>query len=150
MKYKQSLDLFTFNEVEVTYNEKGLGPQIKSSRDAFEFLVDGWTNIDYCEKMYIILLNQRKRIKGVAKISEGSLSGTVADPKKIFQIALKANAGCIIISHNHPSGSPHPSEQDNHLTKKCVEAGRIIELPVVDHIIITKDSYFSFSDEGLI
>ncbi len=150
LKYKNKLDLFTFNEVQVSYNEKGLGPQLENPTAAFNFLVDGWNNIDYCESLYVILLNNRKKVKGVAKISEGSLNGTVADPKKIFQIALKANAACIIICHNHPSGNPKPSKQDREITIKCVDAGRFLELPVIDHMIITKESYFSFAEDGLI
>jgi len=144
------LDLFAFNEVQVTYQTKQLGPAITSSRDAYEFLVDRWKNIDYCERFYIILLNRANKIKGVAFISEGSVGATIADPKKIFQIALKANASAIILSHNHPSAATRPSQQDKNITEKCKEAGRFLDLPVLDHIIVTKDSYFSFADEGMI
>ena len=144
------LDLFAFNEVQVTYQTKQLGPAITSSRDAYEFLVDRWKNIDYCERFYIILLNRANKIKGVAFISEGGIGSTVADPKKIFGIAVKANAAALILSHNHPSGQSRPSKSDQTITNKCKEAGRFLDLPVLDHIIVTKDSYFSFADEGMI
>jgi DNA repair protein RadC len=145
-----TLNLFSFNEVQVTYHTKQLGPKITSSRDAYDFLIDRWENIEYCEKFYVILLNRANKVQGVAFISEGSVGGTVADPKKIFQIALKANASAIILAHNHPSGSIRPSQPDNSITEKCKEAGRFLDLPVMDHVIVTKDSYFSFADEGLI
>ena len=144
------LNLLTFNEVQVTYRTKQLGQRIISSRDAFEFLADRWENIEYCEKFYVILLNRRNHILGVAFISEGGVGNTVADPKKIFQIALKANASAIILSHNHPSGDPKPSKDDYRITKMCVDAGKLLELPVIDHVIVTKDKFFSFADEGII
>ena len=144
------LNLLTFNEVQVTYQTKQIGPRITSSRDAFEYLADRWQNIEYCEKFYVMLLNRRNALLGVAFISEGSVGGTIADPKKIFQIALKANASAIILAHNHPSGKPSPSATDEALTKKCKETGTFLDLPVIDHIIVTKDSFFSFADEGLI
>ncbi len=143
-------DLFTFNEVQVSYTTKQLGPLITSSRDAFEFLVDRWENIDYCEKFYVLLLNRAKKIIGTAFISEGSVAGTVADPKKIFQIALKANASAIIICHNHPSTNTTPSSGDRKITEKCKQAGIFLDLPVIDHIIVTKEKYFSFADDGLL
>ena len=145
-----TLNLFSFNEVQVTYHTKQLGPKVTSSRDAYDFLVDRWENIDYCEKFYVILLNRANKVQGVAFISEGSVGGTIADPKKIFQIALKANASAIILSNNHPSGAMRPSQQDKNITEKCKEAGRFLDLPVIDHVIVTKDGYFSFADEGMI
>ena len=142
-------NLFSFNEVQVTYHTKQLGPKLRSSRDTYEFMIDRWENIEYCEKFYVILLNRANNVKGVAFISEGSVGGTIADPKKIFQIALKANASYIILCHNHPSNSTRPSAPDKAVTDKCKEAGRFLDLPVIDHVIVSKDSYFSFADEGL-
>jgi len=106
--------------------------------------------VDYCERMYVIMVNRNNHILGVAFISEGSVGGTVADPKKIFQIALKANASGILVAHNHPSGNLRPSQNDIKLTKKLKEAGLLLDLPLMDHIIITSKSYTSLSDEGLI
>jgi len=142
--------LFTFNEVQVTYHTKELGPKIVSSRDAYEFLADRWPNVDYCERMYVLLMNRNNNVLGVAFISEGSVGGTVADPKKIFQIALKANASGIIVAHNHPSSNLNPSQNDKKLTEKLKQAGMLLDLPLMDHIIITSTSYTSFADEGLI
>ncbi len=142
-------NLFSFNEILVTYNRKQIGPTVTSSRDAADYLRDAWDEIDYCESFYVILLSRGNNILGVAKISTGSVGGTVADPKKIFQIALKGNASAIILAHNHPSGNVKPSANDNLVTRKCVESGKFLDLPVLDHVIVTSDGYFSFADEGL-
>ena len=148
--HSHQTSLFTFNEVQVSYHTKELGPRIENSREAFEFLSDRWPNVDYCERMYVLMVNRNNHILGVAFISEGSVGGTVADPKKIFQIALKANASGILVAHNHPSGNLRPSQNDIKLTKKLKEAGLLLDLPLMDHIIITSKSYTSLSDEGLI
>ena len=143
-------NLFTFNEIGITYTSKGLGPAIKSSRAAYELMITNWLDIDYCESFHLIMLNRSNRLLGVSKISVGSVGGTVADPKKIFQTALRANSSAVILCHNHVSGSTKPSAQDINVTNKCKEAGKFLDLPVIDHIILTRDSYFSFADQGLL
>ncbi len=104
--------------------------------------------MDYCESFYVILLNRGNKVLGVCKISTGSVSGTVADPKKIFQTALAANASAVILAHNHPSGECRPSSNDIRITKKCKEAGLMLDLPVLDHVICCRDNYYSFADNG--
>ena len=143
-------NLFTFNEIGITYTSKGLGPRITSARQVYDLLLPNWLDIDYVESFQVVMLNMRNRLIGVSKISVGSVAGTVADPKKIFQTALKANSSAIILSHCHPSGSPQPSENDRIITKKCVEAGKFPDLVVMDHVIVTRYSYFSFAEEGII
>ena len=96
------------------------------------------------------LMNRANRALGIAQVSHGGISGTVADPKVIFQHALKANASSVILLHNHPSGNTQPSEADIHLTKKLVEGGKLLDIAVLDHLIVTIDGYYSFADEGLI
>jgi DNA repair protein RadC len=88
-------------------------------------------------------------VLGYCQISSGGLSGTVADVRIIMQAALKSNACSIILSHNHPSGNLIPSEADKDLTKKIREAGKFLDIPALDHLIITSETYFSFADEGL-
>ena len=83
-------------------------------------------------------------------ICSGGVSGTVADPKIIFKAALDKLASGVLLVHNHPSGNLKPSHQDIQLTKKLVESGRVLEIPVLDHVIFTDESYYSFADEGLI
>jgi len=145
-----STDLFSFNEVKVSYTSKKVGIQISSSKHAYDLLAANWSNIDYEESFKIILLNRGNRVLGVCRISVGSISATVADPKKIFQTALAANASAVILAHNHPSGNVKPSLNDQMITNKCKQVGGFLDLPVLDHIVVTKDGYYSFADEGLI
>ena len=143
-------NLFSFNEISVSYTRKGLGPKISSSRDVFDLMLPNWLDIDYVESFQVILLNRGSRLLGVSKISVGGVASTVADPKKIFQTSLKANSSALILVHNHPSGTTEPSPRDQEITKKCVQAGKFLDLPVVDHVILTREAYFSFADEGLL
>ena len=141
---------------EVKLNYKPLGKlsdlQIcTSSKEAESFFRSIWGDrMDYIEEFYVLLLNRSSKIIGFQKISEGGTCGTVVDIKVIFQGALKTNAHSIILCHNHPSGNKKPSEPDISLTKKLREAGKYLEITVLDHIILTSESYFSFADEGLI
>ncbi len=122
---------------------------IGSSRDAFEIIHPVIADLAY-EEFWIITLNRANRIKRTMCVSQGSVSGTVADPKKIFKMALEDNASAVILCHNHPSGLVQPSANDNLVTKKCRESGRFLELPVLDHIIVAGEKYFSYADEGLL
>ena len=101
------------------------------------------------ESFYIILLNTGKRVLKTVCISEGGISGTVVDVKKIFRIALDHFASGIFLSHNHPSGNLQPSPSDQILTKKIIESGKLLDINVIDHLIIGSGDYFSFSDEGI-
>ena len=82
------------------------------------------------------------------RISEGGVSGTVVDPKKIYKIAIDNHASSIILGHNHPSGNIQPSEADHKITKKIKECGILLDIAVLDHIIIGNTGYYSFADEG--
>jgi DNA repair protein RadC len=93
-------------------------------------------------------LNRANTIIEIRPISKGGLSGTVVDPKMIFHEALQARASGIILSHNHPSTNPKPSESDMQLTKKLKEGGKLLEISILDHIIIAGASFYSFADEG--
>lgn len=126
--------------------------QIYSSHDAVEVLRSKWhrCRIEHVEEFKIIVLNRANKVLGVADISLGGVSGCVVDPKVVFQTALAANASSIVLSHNHPSGNLKPSEADLQITRKCKEAGKFLDLPILDHIILTKDGFFSFADEGVL
>jgi len=121
--------------------------KISSSRDVFEYFSSIFGDSNY-EAFYILLLNRGNKIIREVQISEGGFSGTVADPKKIFKIALENNASAIILCHNHPSGNIQPSEADIKLTKKLKNAGEMLDLQVLDHIILGDEKYYSFADEG--
>jgi DNA repair protein RadC len=127
-------------------------PKISSATDAYQVLRSQWSlhKIQLLEEFKILLLNRRNRVLGLINISQGGMSGTVADPKLIFVAALKAAASYIILAHNHPSGNLKPSTEDIRLTKKLVEGGKLLDLLVVDHLIITSEGFYSFCDEGLI
>lgn len=101
------------------------------------------------EEFKAILLNRANKVLGIVPISSGGVSGTVADPKLIFLAAIKGVASSIIVAHNHPSGNLTPSVQDDQLTKRLKEAGKLLEIQVLDHIIYTTEGYYSYADNGL-
>lgn len=101
------------------------------------------------EEFWLICLNRNNRFIAKHKISSGGITGTIADTKMIFNMALKELACGIILCHNHPSGNLQPSEQDKQLTKKIVEAAKLLEIDVLDHIIIAHQQYYSFTDMGI-
>ena len=142
-------------EVELIYKTKiksSERPQITCSRDMAELLKSCWNEykIELVEQFKIILLNRANRVLGSVDSSTGGVGGTVADPKIIFAAALKANASGLIISHNHPSGNLNPSRADQELTQKLKLAAQILDINLLDHVIITNEGYYSFSDEGLL
>jgi DNA repair protein RadC len=106
--------------------------------------------INLLEEFKIVLLNRANRVLGMITLSQGGVSGTVVDPKLIFVAALKAAASYIVLVHNHPSGNLKPSTEDLRLTKKLVEGGKLLDLLIVDHLIITNEGFYSFCDERLI
>lgn len=122
---------------------------ITSSQDAFELMQPIVGDLAY-EEFWVITLNRSNKVKRTLCVSEGGVEGTVADPKKIFKMALEDNASGVILCHNHPSGALRPSENDVKITRKCKEAGAFLELPVLDHLIVGHEKYFSFADEGLL
>lgn len=124
-------------------------PQIGSSTDAFKLLQPLFADLNH-EEFWILMLNQANCMIGKHLVSKGGMAGTVADPKIIFKMALEQNAASIILAHNHPSGNLKPSNEDLMITKKLVAAGKMLDLYVLDHLIMTNKGYYSFGDEGLI
>ena len=106
--------------------------------------------IEFVKQFKVMLLNKAQRVLGIYEMSTGGVAGTIADIRLVFIAALKANACGVILSHNHPSGNLIPSRADEELTRKMKQAGMLIEIPVLDHIIMTSESYFSFADQGLL
>ncbi len=121
--------------------------QIQKSTDAFEYLQPIIGDLQY-EEFWILLLNRNNKIIGTEKISKGGIVGTVTDKRIIFKLAIDAFATSIILAHNHPSGNTKPSEADRKITQQLRSAGKIMDVEVLDHLIITNDAYFSFADEG--
>ncbi len=124
-------------------------PKIVGSSDAFELVKGDLMDLHH-EEFWVILLNRSGRLIRKQQISLGGVHGTVADPKIIFKTALDALASGIIVAHNHPSGNLTPSQQDINLTKKLKEAGQLLEIQLLDHVIVAGKKYFSFADEGLL
>ena len=124
-------------------------PRITGSKDAFELLKGDLMDLPH-EEFWVILLNRANRMMKKKKVSEGGVSGTVADPKIIFKFALEELASGVIVVHNHPSGNLAASQSDIDLTKKLKEAGKFLEVQLLDHLIIAGQKYYSFADEGII
>lgn len=102
------------------------------------------------EKFVVIVLNAKNRVISIRQIAEGSLSSAVVHPREVFRNAIINNAASIICAHNHPSGDPAPSNEDKYLTDSLVETGKILGIPVLDHLIIGDGSYYSFKEHACI
>ena len=122
---------------------------IIGSKEAYNLMRRHLVDLNH-EEFWIILLGRSSKVIGKELISKGGLSGTVADPKIIFHIALQQQASGIILIHNHPSGNLKPSHLDVSLTKKLSEAGRLLDIQILDHLIIGDTGYYSFADESLL
>ena len=121
--------------------------RITKSSQAFEIFQEHLAYQNY-EQFSAIFLNRANRVIRTSSISDGGITGTVVDPKKVFKLALEFNATSIILGHNHPSGQIQPSEADIALTRKLKHGGELLEIPVLDHIIVGDERYYSFSDDG--
>ncbi|MFN8348877.1 MAG: DNA repair protein RadC [Spirosomataceae bacterium] len=124
-------------------------PRISSSRDAYEQIQPYLLDLPH-EEFWLLLLNRANEVIRPVQISQGGVSGTVADPKIIFKVAIEHLASAVILVHNHPSGNLRPSEADKELTRRLLAAGKMLEIPILDHLIFTDKNYLSFADEGLL
>lgn len=124
-------------------------PKITSSKDAFEMLKGDLMDLPH-EEFWVLLLNRANRVYKKKRVSEGGVSGTVADPKIIYKMALEELASGVIVAHNHPSGNLAASQSDIDLTRKLKEAGKFLEIQLLDHLILAGQKYYSFADEGLL
>lgn len=125
--------------------------KITSSRDAYNIFkrVFNADTFDWCEEVVMLCVNNSNKVVGFYKVSSGGMTGTVIDVRMIFTTALQCLATGVIIAHNHPSGTLIPSEADKAITKKIKEAGKFLDINILDHLIITDENYFSFVDEGI-
>lgn len=121
--------------------------KVSGSKDIFNLMKGYFSDLPH-EEFWVILLNRGNRVIRKQQISQGGVAGTVADPKIIFKAALEELACGIILAHNHPSGNITASQQDIDLTKKLKEAGKLMEIQVLDHLIFAGAKYYSFADEG--
>jgi len=146
----------TVSEVQLIYKNRVKASdrkKISSSIDAYKIFIENWNPeiIEFVEEFKILLMNRSNSVLGILEISKGGISGTVTDVRVIFQAAIKGNASGIICAHNHPSSNINPSESDTRLTQKLKEAGNLMDIQLLDHLIIaTEDDYYSFADNGLL
>lgn len=123
--------------------------QINSPKDIAKYFIPRFIGIK-TEIFIVLLLNSSNHIFREVEISKGILNSSLVHPREVFKIAISESAASIILLHNHPSGNPEPSKQDIQITKQLYDAGKIINIPVLDHIIIAGNKYNSFKEMGLI
>ncbi len=141
-------------ELAVSYTRSGkrLFGKITSSKDAADFIREtfGEGQVELQEQFIVLYLNQANEIIGYYKHSKGAINATVADIRIVLATALKALAVSMVIAHNHPSGNLKPSRADEQLTDKIKQSSTLMDVKLLDHIIVTRDGYYSFADEGLL
>ena len=130
------------NESEAMSQQK-----VTSSRDAFEIFHSLIGDLPY-EEFWMLILSKANKVLKKIRISEGGVSGTVVDPKKIYKIALDHHSSSLILGHNHPSGNIQPSDADHKIAKKIKECGILLDIAVLDNIIVGNEQYYSYADEG--
>ena len=148
-KFKQNISQISLiykNKVKATDR-----PKVVSSQDAYQLFRENWDDmtINLYEEFKVLLVDNGNRCMGIAKLSQGGMTSTIVDVRLIFALALKARATGLILGHNHPSGNTKPSISDIELTKKIIEASKILDFQVLDHLILTEDKYLSMADRGL-
>ena len=123
--------------------------QIKSSNDAANFLRPEIGDLPH-EEFWVLFLNRQNKVIDKKKLSQGGITGTVIDVRLVLKLALEKHSTSLILCHNHPSGNLEPSEADRKITRQLKDAAGLMEIPVIDHLIVTQSDYFSFADEGLL
>ena len=123
--------------------------QIRSSSDANDLILPYFIDLNH-EEFFCIFLNRANKVLKVDQISKGGVSGTVTDVRIIFKNAVLVTASGVIVAHNHPSGNLNPSESDVKITRKIKEAGEILDVQLLDHLIIHDSDYYSFADNGML
>ncbi|MDP2188550.1 MAG: JAB domain-containing protein [Sphingobacteriaceae bacterium] len=122
---------------------------IRTSRDIYQLMMPVFDDfVEFYEEFHIILLSHSHRVLGHLPIGKGGLTSCVADPRRVLQAAILSNCSQVILIHNHPSGNLMPSEPDRRLTKRMKEALQLVDINLLDHVILTRSSYYSFADQG--
>ena len=147
-------ELFACNEVELHFKRPLFDSMyhIAHADDVVNLIkkFPSYMKLDVKEYFWLISLTNANKVLSASEINIGTLDTTVINIREIFQTALLTHAKAIILVHNHPSGNVNPSMADKDITKKMKQAAEYLELTILDHIIITKDAYFSFADEGVL
>jgi DNA repair protein RadC len=148
---------FTFymrvSEIKVSYSSN-ISKQVKivNSQSAYDIVIEHWNKdiIELQEEIKVLLLNRANVVLGIYDLSKGGVSGSILDVKIVLSIALKCNASSLIVVHNHPSGNLTPSKADKAITSKLKDACITLDLALLDHLIISKDSFYSMGDNGVL
>ena len=127
--------------------EAGESPVLNTSLDIYNYLRPRMSDLDH-EEFWVVLLSGGCRVKGCERLFSGGWDGTMIDVRMLFRRVLESRASAIVIAHNHPSGNLRPSPQDMALTKKVREAGKLLDINLLDHLIVCLGGYYSFADEG--
>lgn len=122
---------------------------IRGPEDAY-YIARQELDISPCEKFLVILLNTKNMVIGTSIVSSGTLNASLVSSREVFQRAILSNAAGIILVHNHPSGVPTPSQEDINVTERMTKAGKLLDIPVLDHIVLGDNTYISFKEKGLI
>lgn len=150
--YKEQYSDSTLPEITLQLKRgEVLNTQIKQSKDAADIFRQVWDkdSLEIYESVICIFLSRANKTIGWLKVSQGGLSGTVVDNRLILATALKGLAQGMILCHNHPSGNTEPSEADTKMTRKLKESCELLDIALLDHIILTTDSYYSYADHGM-
>lgn len=123
--------------------------QFRTSRDVAQYYIPLLAGLKR-EQFQVVLLDQKNKVIKDVMVSQGSLTASIVHPREVFNVAIRDSAAALICVHNHPSGDPQPSREDRTLTTRLVEAGRLLGISVLDHIIVGRETYMSFADEGLL
>ena len=145
------MTLHRISEIEIIYKPQKYSVGVVANSLQAEAVFRNFWNantIEYFEEFKVMYLDRMRHVLGVYTHTQGGLAGTMCDVRMIFQGALKANAQSIILAHNHPSGNLEPSEMDKELTRKLKEAGKLLDIPIIDHLILTDCNYVSLADNG--
>lgn len=142
---------FKATEVELIYRDKRNledRQRIKDAECAYRILLESWdmNKIELVEQFQILLMDRAHTCLGISNIATGGISSCIVDPKIVFATALKAHASSIILAHNHPSGNLNPSAADISLTNQLVAGGKLLDISVPDHLIITPKNYYSMAE----
>lgn len=146
---------YQVSEVEISYKQHPTlqtNPKITSSYEAYKAFMATWNQgtIDLKEEFKVMLMNRSNRVIGIYNAHIGGRTDVCADPRIIFVTALKANATCMILAHNHPSRNLKPSQADLDISKSLKQAGELLRIAIIDNLIIGSEGYTSFADLGLL
>ena len=141
------------SEIEVSYNPQRIVEyQISDSSKTYELILSqwNWKEIEMLEEVKLIFLNRNNIVIGIYNLAKGGISQCTVDIRIILAVALKSLSTSIILVHKHPSGNLQPSQSDKEITKNLKEACKMVQIALIDHLIITKENYYSFADEGIL